>query len=70
MPWIENQAWQAVNESTADAGEICPMRFLLKWKIKDGVREANARVILQGFHLEEVTSTNVEKASPTLTRLA
>ncbi|CAK0840096.1 unnamed protein product [Prorocentrum cordatum] len=32
--------------------------------------KANARVILQGFHLEEVTSTNVEKASPTLTRLA
>ena len=46
------------------------MRFLLKWKMKDGVREASARVILQGFHLEEVTSKNVEKASPTLTRLA
>ncbi|CAK0792453.1 unnamed protein product [Prorocentrum cordatum] len=70
LPWIENQAWQAVNEATAGAGEVCPMRFLLKWKMKDGVREANARVILQGFHLEEVTSTNVEKASPTLTRLA
>ncbi|CAK0874691.1 unnamed protein product, partial [Prorocentrum cordatum] len=70
MPWIENQAWQAVNESTADAGEICPRRFLLKWGMKDGVREANARVILQEFHLEEVTSTNMEKASPTLTRLA
>ncbi|CAK0910898.1 unnamed protein product, partial [Prorocentrum cordatum] len=70
LPWIENQAWQAVNEATAGAGEVCPMRFLLKWKMKDGVREANARVILQGFHLEEVASTNVEKASPTLTRLA
>ncbi|CAK0827016.1 unnamed protein product [Prorocentrum cordatum] len=70
LPWIDNQAWQAVNEATAGAGEVCPMRFLLKWKMKDGVREANARVILQGFHLEEVASTNVEKASPTLTRLA
>ncbi|CAK0898077.1 unnamed protein product [Prorocentrum cordatum] len=49
----------AVKENVADAGKVCPMRFLLKWKMKDGVEEASARV----------TSTNVEKASPTLTQL-
>ena len=45
------------------------MRFLLKWKRKGDGFEANARVILQGFHLHEVTSVNVDKNSPTLSRL-
>ena len=69
QPWIENAAWEAADPSDAHAGEVCPMRFLLKWKRKGDGFEANARVILQGFHLHEVTSVNVDKNSPTLSRL-
>ena len=69
QPWIENEAWEAADPSDAHAGEVCPMRFLLKWKRKGDGFEANARVILQGFHLHEVTSVNVDKKSPTLSRL-
>ena len=68
QPWIDNDAWQAVDPSEAAAGEICPMRFLLKWKLKDGNYEANARIIIQGFQLQEVTSVHVDKKSPTLSR--
>ena len=44
MPWIENMAWEPADSSEADPGECCPIRFLLKWKVKDGVRKANARI--------------------------
>ena len=56
QPWIDNEAWEAADPSEAHAGEVCPMRFLLKWKRTADGYEANARVILQGFHLHEVTS--------------
>lgn len=49
------------------AGEFCPLGFLLKWKFKDG---RNARVIMQGCRLEVTTQWQwVDKASSTLWRV-
>ncbi|CAE7764314.1 unnamed protein product [Symbiodinium sp. KB8] len=44
------------------------MRFLLKYKVKDGQQKANARLILQGFRHIDVTSKKLETESPTLSK--
>ena len=69
LPWLENCAFEAADRSEAAEGEVCPMRYLLKYKIKAGEKLANARIIIQGFHLHDVNSERVEKESPTLSRL-
>ena len=68
-PWIENNAFEGVDKSVPEAGQLCPLRYLLKWKVKDGKKKANARVILQGFKHRDVLSGEIAKESPTLTRL-
>ncbi len=47
QPWIDNAAWEPVAAEEARSGESCPLRFLLKWKVKDGEQMANARVNFQ-----------------------
>ena len=69
QPWIDNGAWEPAATSEAQTGESCPLRFLLKWKKKDGQLVANARVIMQGFKLGEVTTKKLDTESPTLSRL-
>ncbi len=68
-PWIENNAFEGVDSSVPEAGQLCPLKYLLKWKEKDGKKKANARVILQGFKHRDVLSGEIAKESPTLTRL-
>ena len=68
-PWIENNAFEGVDKTMPEAGQLCPLRYLLKWKVKDGKKKANARVILQGFKHRDVLSGEIAKESPTLTRL-
>ena len=67
-PWIENNAFEGVDKSVPEAGQLCPLRYLLKWKVKDGKKKANARVILQGFKHRDALSGEIAKESPTLTR--
>ena len=45
------------------------MRFLPKYKMKDGIQTANARIILQGFKHVDVASKKLETESPTLSRV-
>ena len=68
-PWIENNAFEGVDSSVPEAGQLCPLKYLLKWKVKDGKKKANARVILQGFKHRDVLSGEIAKESPTLSRL-
>ena len=67
-PWIDNKAWARAKTSEAAEGEAVPMRYLLKWKEKDGVKVANARIILQGFKHYDVLTKKLETESPTLSR--
>ena len=67
-PWSDNCAWIPVDKSEAQPGEAVPMRFLLKYKNKDGVLKPNARIILQGFRHSDVLSKKLETESPTLSR--
>ena len=67
--WIENEAWRPVDQSEAGEGELIPARMLQRWKpTKDG-RVANARVIIQGFRHRDVLEGEVERESPTLSRV-
>ena len=68
-PWADNGAWKATPETDTLEGEVCPLRFLLKWKMKAGVKTASARVIMQGFKHKDVLEGEVDKDSPTLSRL-
>ena len=36
QPWKENDALESVPPDQAQEGEVCPMRYSPKWKIKDG----------------------------------
>ena len=36
QPWIDNAALEPVDAKEAQSGDSCPLRFLLKWKVKDG----------------------------------
>ena len=67
--WIDNQAWRAVDRSEAQEGELVPARMLQRWKpTKDG-KVANCRVIIQGFRHRDVLESELEKESPTLSRV-
>ena len=69
-PFLKNAAFSAIATKDADPGKTVSMIYVLKWKIKDKVREANARICLQGFQHEDTTSgaaVNVE--SLTLSKL-
>ena len=68
IPWIHNAAWEPVDAKEAREGEAVPVRFLLKYKEKDGKKKANARLILQGFRHVDVTSKKLETESPTLSK--
>ena len=66
----QKRAWSPAPRSEAPAGNLVPMRFLLKWKKRpDGNTEANARVLFQGFKLAEVTGAPLDTQSPTLWRV-
>ena len=47
--FIEHDGWERVPADGVDQESCCPMRFLLKWKMKNGHRVANARVLYLGF---------------------
>ena len=67
--WLDNSAWRAVDASEAQEGELIPARMLKKWKpTKDGP-VANARVIVQGFRHKDVLENDLDKESPTLSRV-
>ena len=67
--WLENHAWRAVDSSETQEGELIPARMLKRWKpTKDGP-VANARVIIQGFRHKDVLENDLEKESPTLSRV-
>ena len=68
-PLTENQAWTRAKASEAAEGQAVPMRFLLKYKRKDGNMVANARIILQGFKHVDVTEKKLDTESPTLSRI-
>ena len=53
-PWLQNYAWEAFPQTDVGEGEDCPLRFLLRWKLKDGNYVASARVIMQGFTHKDV----------------
>ena len=68
-PWLQNYAWEAFPQTDVGEGEDCPLRFLLRWKLKDGNFVASARVIMQGFKHKDVLPGELDKKSPTLFRL-
>lgn len=70
MPWIEHDGIQEADEREAENGEVCPLKYLLKWKVKDGKKKANARLIFQGFKHKDVVNDVLDKESPTLSRLS
>ena len=43
--FVENDGWERADADGVEADTCCPMRFLLKWKMKNGHRVANARVL-------------------------
>ena len=69
MVWIENSAWRAVPMNEANSEEIVPARFLRRWKPTIEGPKTNARVIVQGFKHYDVLNENLQKESPTLSRL-
>ncbi|CAK0791252.1 unnamed protein product [Prorocentrum cordatum] len=60
---------EPIDEAEVDPAARCPLRFLLKWKVKDGKRVANARVLYQGFKHRDVAEGQLDKEAPTLSRL-
>ena len=70
MPWIEHDGIQGADEKEAENGEVCPLKYLLKWKVKEGKKKANARLIFQGFKHKDVVNDVLDKESPTLSRLS
>ena len=68
---IENNGIEGVDASSPNPGEMCPLKYLLKWKIKEGKKKASARLIYQGFKHKDVTSgADLEKESPTLSKIS
>ncbi|CAK0890715.1 unnamed protein product, partial [Prorocentrum cordatum] len=65
----KNDGWGPIDEAEVDPAACCPLRFLLKWKVQDGQRVANARVLYQGFKHRDVTEGQLDKGAPTLSRL-
>ncbi|CAK0823245.1 unnamed protein product [Prorocentrum cordatum] len=65
----KNDGWEPIDDSEVDPAACCPLRFLLKWKVKDGQPVANARVLYQGFKHRDVAEGQLDKEVPTLTRL-
>ncbi|CAK0816650.1 unnamed protein product [Prorocentrum cordatum] len=65
----QNDGWEPINEEDVDPAACCPLRFLLKWKMKDGQKVANARVLYQGFKHRDVAEGQLDKEAPTLSRL-
>ncbi|CAK0862702.1 unnamed protein product [Prorocentrum cordatum] len=65
----KNDGWEPIDEAEVDPAARCPLRFLLKWKVKDGQRVANARVLYQGFKHRDVAEGQLDKEAPTLSRL-
>ena len=55
--------------SEASPEEIVPARFLQRWKPTADGPKANARVIIEGFKHCDVLNENLQKESPTLSRL-
>eukprot|EP00959_Pyramimonas_sp_CCMP1952_P234445 4898763-Pyramimonas_sp.AAC.1 len=43
----QNDGWEPISEEDVDPAACCPLRFLLKWNMKDGQKVANARVLYQ-----------------------
>eukprot|EP00959_Pyramimonas_sp_CCMP1952_P357154 7478481-Pyramimonas_sp.AAC.1 len=43
----KNDGWEPIDEAEVDPAACFPLRFLMKWKVKDGQRVANARVLYQ-----------------------
>ena len=70
MPWIEHDGIQGADEKEAENGEVCPLKYLLKWKVKEGKKKANARLIFRGFKHKDVVNDVLDKESPTLSRLS
>ena len=33
-PWIENSAFEGVDSTVPEAGQLWPLKYLLKWKVK------------------------------------
>ncbi len=66
---LQNYAWEAFQQTDVGEGENCPLRVLLRWKLKDGNYVSSARVIMQGFKHRDVLSGELDKKSPTLSRL-
>ena len=66
--FVDTGAWEFFPAEQANPEECCPLRYLLKWKFKNGVFEANARVLFQGFHHKDVLEKNLDKDAPTLSR--
>ena len=69
IPWIDNHVWEKVPWSEALPDEICPLKFLLKWKATTDGHKANARVIMQGFKHRDVINEKLVTESPTLSKL-
>ncbi|CAK0856800.1 unnamed protein product [Prorocentrum cordatum] len=65
----KNDGWEPIDEAEVDPAACCPLRFLLKWKVKDGQLVANARVLYQGFKHRDVAESQLDKEAPTLSRL-
>ncbi|CAK0811747.1 unnamed protein product, partial [Prorocentrum cordatum] len=64
-----NDSWEPINEANVDSAAFCPLRFLLKWKMKDGQKVANARVLYQGIEHRDAAEGQLDKEAPTLSRL-
>ena len=67
--WLDNAAWRAAPMDEAQEGEVIPARFLLRWKGTKTGKEANARVIIQGFRHKDVLTEELDRESPTLSRV-
>ncbi|CAK0898302.1 unnamed protein product, partial [Prorocentrum cordatum] len=65
----KNDGWEPIDEAEVDPAACCPLRFLLKWKVKDGQLVANARVLYQGIKHRDVAESQLDKEAPTLSRL-
>ncbi|CAK0900583.1 unnamed protein product [Prorocentrum cordatum] len=65
----KNDGWEPIDEAEVDPAARCPLRFLLKWQVKDGQRVANARVLYQGFKHRNLAEGQLDKEAPALSRL-
>ncbi|CAK0841512.1 unnamed protein product, partial [Prorocentrum cordatum] len=67
--FTRTDGWGHINEADVGPGTCCRLRFLLKWKMQDRQKVANARALYQGSKHRDVAEGQLDRGAPTLSWL-